>query len=253
MTEPGFVAPAAPGWWVRTNRVGITTTEYGWQISAAGARESSGSAAGAYSWTAGTAVGRRPVEFVAAAVSNNQTLTLPTHQVGELILLSAYSNTAFPSIPTAGGTVPAWVSVDSVNEFAAAARIAYFVATSTSHTSGTWTGATSVAAVVLRGFNTAAPIGGHSATNGNSTTATAPGITLTNTDGSSAIVHFYGHVNSNWPVGAPTGYTFRAEGDNTASQRINTKDATTSDGAIGQPTSGAAAQWVASSVEIRKF
>lgn len=36
MTEPGYVAPAKPGWWVRTDRVGVGATDVEWVTSAAG-------------------------------------------------------------------------------------------------------------------------------------------------------------------------------------------------------------------------
>lgn len=36
MTEPGYVAPASPGWWVRTQRIGVADTGYEWQTSVAG-------------------------------------------------------------------------------------------------------------------------------------------------------------------------------------------------------------------------
>lgn len=36
MTEPGYIAPAAPGWWVRKDRIGTTETEYTWDTTAVG-------------------------------------------------------------------------------------------------------------------------------------------------------------------------------------------------------------------------
>lgn len=38
MTEPGYVAPPPPGWWVRKDRVGTTDAGYAWASSATGAR-----------------------------------------------------------------------------------------------------------------------------------------------------------------------------------------------------------------------
>lgn len=59
MTQPGYVAPPAPGWWVRTNRVGLAATQYRWDVAVAGARASIGDTGGAYGW-AGTATGESP-------------------------------------------------------------------------------------------------------------------------------------------------------------------------------------------------
>ena len=79
-----------------------------------------------------------------AAVAGSS-ITLPTHAVGDIIVIFAYRDgaTAVPTNPTAGGTVPAWVDIDAAaGANTNSARSAYFVATATNHTSGTWTNAT---------------------------------------------------------------------------------------------------------------
>lgn len=35
MTQPGFVVPPSPGWWVRNDTVGVADTEYTWEASSA--------------------------------------------------------------------------------------------------------------------------------------------------------------------------------------------------------------------------
>jgi hypothetical protein len=193
-----------------------------------------------------------PVTFMDAAVSNNASLTLPTHAIGDVIVISAFDNSGTaPPIPSAGGTVPAWVLLDAATGAVGSMRTAYVVATATNHTSGTWTGASSVAAAVCRGVG-ATPIGGQRVTAAFRQGANAPSVTLTNSDGTSVLLHFYGHEASSWTA-APTGYTRRATGDSTASQCINTKDDTTTDGAIVQNTSGAVAYCCGGTVEVRAY
>lgn len=62
MTEPGFVAPASPGWWVRTNRVGTNANTYGFDFTATGGRPSIGIGAMSYGWAL-TGAGYVPIAF----------------------------------------------------------------------------------------------------------------------------------------------------------------------------------------------
>lgn len=60
MTQPGFVHPPAPGWWVRTNHIGVAETSHQWSVSARGANHPVSTGAGMYRW-AGTSIGLMPV------------------------------------------------------------------------------------------------------------------------------------------------------------------------------------------------
>lgn len=75
------------------------------------------------------------------------TATMPAHQSGDLLIGYAFrdgSNTA-PSLPSG------WTNGDNSGANSCSARLGYKVATSSGETSGTWTNATSLIIVVLRG------------------------------------------------------------------------------------------------------
>lgn len=178
------------------------------------------------------AVGVKGTPNSAAAAS----VTIPTHAVGDLIVLFVYrdgANTAI-AVPSAGGTVPTWTVID--NNGGANANVSctvYCVATATNHTSGTWSFNTGMVAAVLDG-QAASPIGGHAeAGSAASNSATAPSVTMTRTDGTSVLLEFYGHKTVTAWSAAPAGYTRQTS---VASEVCcNTKDFTTTDGSIAQP------------------
>lgn len=184
-------------------------------------------------------------------------ITLPTHAVGDIIVIYAYrgASTTTPTKPSAAGTVPAWVDVDNTTGANSnSSRVAYFVATATNHTSGTWTNATDLAVIVLRG-QAASPIGGHAESGSSGTTLTAPSVTLTKTDGSSVLLHFYGVAAITAWGSAPTGYTRRAAEtaiavDGTTGVCLNTKDSTTSDGSVSQSATIGTTAYRGASVEV---
>lgn len=206
-----------------------------------------------------TAKGAQPT-FQGANASHAETVTIPTHAAGDIIVIFAKASVnAAPTKPAASGNVPAWVDIDSVSGSYTGTYTAYFVATGSTHTSGTWTGASAMVAAVLRGQNTSTPIGGHGYSAASATGNTCPGaaITLTNSSGSSQILEFYGYgdnVNTVTSISAaPTGHTRKVDGTWAGSQgemvALNTKDDTTSDGAVAQPA--ASGTWTrGASVEI---
>lgn len=65
MTKPGYVNPPAPGWWVRTGRVGTNASGYDWESEVTGARDSMGTASGSYGW-GGSAASVVPFSFDSA-------------------------------------------------------------------------------------------------------------------------------------------------------------------------------------------
>ena len=179
-----------------------------------------------------------PVSLVGFGSTDSSSITLPTHQVGDLFVIFSYStNTTVPSIPSAGGTVPTFVGLDTGTGSGNASRTAYAVATATNHTSGTWTNGNATAVAVLRGQNGSTPIGGHAETGGSVGTApgtgtyTSPSITLSDSSGASILLYFYGGENSASWDSAPAGYTRRTS---SADVCLNTKDSSTSDGSVAQ-------------------
>ena len=188
-------------------------------------------------------------------VSGAQAVTLPAHAVGDMIILVADRgiNTVVGK-PAAGGTVPTWTDIDApVGTQGISLRTAYAVATATNHTSGTWTNAGSLAAIVLRG-QSAAPIGAHAtATAGvsSSGTLTAPAVTLTKTDGTSMIFHVFAQSTSIWGA-APAGYTRVVSNGTTGTTPalcVNSKNVSTS--APAATEDGAAfSAWCTATIEI---
>lgn len=172
-------------------------------------------------------------------------VTLPTHAIGDIIIVGAWNgvSTTTPAPPAAGGTVPAWVDIDAnAGSVGTAMRTVYFVATATNHTTGTWTNTTEIGAIVIRGQNVATPFGGHAESGGTAASSTAPAVTMTQTDGTSMLLHWHGHqsVGGAWPA-APAGYTRQITVNQGVANGLvlNTKNVTTSDGSIVQTIAGA--------------
>ena len=179
------------------------------------------------------------VTFSALTSSSSNTVTLPTHAVGNIIIIVATSSVQDPTVPTASGTVPTWVNIQNGAATPDGFDIVYFrvyygIATATNHTSGNWAlgGGGTMASAVFTGNKTSSPIGGKTKAGDNfpssTATVTAPSITLTDTSGRSAIVQNWFRASASFAASSfPSGYTSRFAG---ASQAFSTKDVTTSDG-----------------------
>lgn len=184
-----------------------------------------------------------PVTYVGAAAANATSVSIPTHQAGDLLVIFAWRNNSnsLPGKPSASGTVPTWNDIDATTgSGSTSCRTAYAVAASSGRTSGTWSNAASVAVAVLRDQG-ASPIGGHAqqAGSANDEHSIAPAVTLSRSDGYSQLLHFHAHTNldsGGWS-GAPTGYTRRASAGTQFDRGVvlNTKNSTTTDGSINQP------------------
>jgi hypothetical protein len=173
-----------------------------------------------------------------AVVSGAASLTLPTHGINDLILIAAYrdGSTTVPTKPAAAGTVPAYVDIDApAGANTNAMRLASFVATATNHTSGTWTNATEMAAIVFTGEDTTTPTGGH--VQGGTANSTgvidlnSGAVTLTHSDGSSAIVRIVGARTVTAWGSAPAGWTLQASV--AGGIAILTKNVTTAEDSAG--------------------
>jgi len=179
-----------------------------------------------------------PVTFSAYTNSATTSVTLPTHAVGNIIVMMASSTSNLPTAPSASGTVPTWTTIRATGYFDGLYpiefRVAYAIATATNHTSGTWTGANRLIAAVFSGNRTSSPIGANAFTGSDapsSAAMNAPAITLTDTAGTSAIVQFWtqGFIANFSSTTVPSGYTKRFGG---FLQMFSTKDITTSDGVV---------------------
>lgn len=195
-----------------------------------------------------------PLTLKGSQIAATTSVTLPSHNIGDLIVIIAgrQGNATAPSVPSAAGTVPAWTTIDALSGATAGSLVtAYFVATATNHTSGTWTNATGMIASVVSG-QAASPIGGHAATNptGSTSSDASPSITMTNTDGSSLLLYIFGHNSplTSWGA-APTGYT-QQQATGGSFLCLDTKNTTTSDGSSTQTLTASSAGNAAAVVEI---
>lgn len=198
----------------------------------------------------------------ATCVSSASTsIAIPTHAANDLIVIGVgrHGSAVVPTKPAAAGTVPAWVDIDAgLTGNGMGLRTAQFKATASTTTSGTWTNAQSLWVIVFRGQNLTTPIGGHAITGGAaSATHTAPAVTMSQTNGTSGLVHiFYGQAASDtwgYTLSTPAGYTMQASSGNASFLPFNatlTKDVTTSDGSVAMSLSAGSPNWQAASLEV---
>ena len=111
------------------------------------------------------------VSFVGSASAEATSVTLPSHQAGDLIVIFAgrTGSTGTPSVP-AGWRFAAQSSGSGVTPPAIAASVGWKIAASSAETSGTWTNADMVLAVVVRDDANLLVIGGIGKTTSLSTT-----------------------------------------------------------------------------------
>lgn len=201
----------------------------------------------------GFQTGKSQVVLAGTAYSTTTSITIPSHDTGNLIVIWAMGSTAntIPTAPSASGTVPTWTTINSLSD-AKSILIAYAVASGSSTTSGTWADTYDMFCAVLTGQGNS-PIGG-SAVDSQSlvTNPLAPSITLSSTDGTSQILHTY-QCNSNptFSASPPSGYTTRLTMSETGHfGRMISKDSTTSDGSV-RFTASTARNYSVSSLEIK--
>ncbi|MGH9643218.1 MAG: hypothetical protein ACRD3Q_12435 [Terriglobales bacterium] len=202
------------------------------------------------------------ISIVGATGAKATTVTIPATSANDLILMVAYRSgvNTLATVPAAGGTVPTWNVISPATGTGNSEGVGVYWATAAgSDTSGTWTSASYLSVVVLRGTASgAAAIGGADsslATGINTPYYTIPAITQVDTSGASALVGFAFQVVTSahgWSA-APAGYTQRWTGASaTITGCIDTKDVTTSDGSYVQPPASGATvtRWTTSQVEI---
>lgn len=189
--------------------------------------------------------------FVSATSNAGNTVTLPAHEVGNLILVSAHRDdlATIPSVPSASGTVPAWTTLLSGAGNTNALVTVWYVATNTNHTSGTFTNADTMMAYVVRGqdpwpFGGTAEAGATSAAD-----VICPAVTLSRQDGTSALLHIGAHRLATAVSAVPSGYTRRDTSSN-SHMFLNTKDITTTDGAMTQGVTTSSGGYRGHSLEI---
>ncbi len=86
------------------------------------------------------------ISRVGSASAQATTITIPTHQSGDLILICANrNNTTAPTIPSG------WIVMSSTGASGVSSAIGWKLAQSSSETSGTWTNASAMHCAVYRG------------------------------------------------------------------------------------------------------
>jgi hypothetical protein len=224
----------------------------GWTGATQISRQSSGGAGWQESRN-NTAASAATVKGTANAVLGTS-VTIPAHDVGDLIVIFAYSNviSSAPTIPAASGTVPSWTLIQGGGGNTNGSGVWSFRATATNHTSGTFTNCTGLIAVVIEGVHPTTPVGGFAQATANASGVSgAPAITQRVTNGSSCLLYFHGHRSYVTTLGAaPAVFTRRAEAIGSAGICLNTKDDTTTDGAATQTDNGNGG-YIGQTVEIQ--
>lgn len=250
MTQPGHVNPATPGWWVRTNRIGTNTSEYGFSVSATGARDYVGGASGAYGW-AGTMVGVKtaPVfsavgaPFTGGASPFTGSYTAVSGADVFVAVVAQFDGSAPTLSMTYGGNAMTQVGTVSLNNDSLKGKAAIF------RRAGGGTGSSLTISVTTGGgFNCVACAISYTAVGSVSAAQTvygntgSPSQSVTNTSGG-LILSAIGNQGFQ-TMSAPTGGTSRAFGSNSLTS-LSVRDAlaTTTFGATlptGDPWGGVA-------------
>lgn len=98
-----------------------------------------------------------PIQFVGSGASTGATtITIPTHQTGDIIVIAAFREEA-ETIPSLGSGFTS-LGTTSTAGLTMSSRVGYKVAASASETSGTWTNANALAVAVYRDVRTTGSI-----------------------------------------------------------------------------------------------
>lgn len=185
-------------------------------------------------------------------------VAIPAHQPGDLILVTARGTVA-PVKPTASGTVPNWVTIQSAAQFSIGLTTVGFVATASNHTTGVFTSATHVGVVVIRPATGKTLNIGASSVGGanNQTVVIYPALTLQVVDGSSFGVRIGTRATAASQLGTnyPAGWTEQIEQPvTTPALVVSTRATLLANPTADSVTAGAAnAAWRAHTVEIREI
>jgi hypothetical protein len=168
------------------------------------------------------------------------TATIPAHQVGDLIIITAYAGSG--TAPTLGSGFTSLGT--AANGTAVSARVGYRIATATTTTTGTWTGAAFIWGVIYRGTGTP---GTPTSATGTSASVGYPALTLAQS-GTSWVFRPSGALNAtNSNSATLTGYTQRRGGNQISN--FDSNGGVASPG-VGTQTVNTSGPWVAFSLEI---
>lgn len=200
-------------------------------------------------WEAWNIEDQAAPQYVSSNSVEADTMTLPTHQAGDDILMFAFRDGS-TTPPTRPGD---WTALQSGGGSTCSSASGYKTAASSSETCGTWTNATLLVCGVYRGGSA---IGVSNRANGNGPSIVFPSATMQNQTGTSLLVLLGGHRSVNGTAPATT---------NNGLSRRRAHDGTNADGCLYDSGGGygtcpgdtAAGSWTSSGyegtvVEIKK-
>ena len=145
------------------------------------------------------------VTYVGSQVFTGTASTnFPTHKPNDLLVIYAVGGAA-PTAP------PGWTAVPTGQSGNPAGTLAYRYATSTSASTGTWTGNAAGVMYVFRDTHPTTPFGTIGTSVGSGAVTTAPAITLTDPSGASLVAHNYYNngTTGSWTNKAPTNFIIK--------------------------------------------
>ncbi len=149
------------------------------------------------------------VQHIASATAAATTIAIPTHGIGDLIVISASrtGDTTTPSLASG------WTNIASGNANLISTRVGYFIATTTTTVSGTWANAHNLVVSVYRGAHPTAPFGDNTGrSDAGSSSIEYQDITFTVTDGTSWVHMMAVHGNATDLNLPPAGAVNRSSG-----------------------------------------
>lgn len=186
------------------------------------------------------------IEFVGGDGADANTVTIPAHQAGDMIIIVAgrYNAAIAPSLPAG------WVEILSDTVSAGlnlGYRVGYKFATSGSETSGTWTDATRMAVSVYRN---AVSIGNIATSKAATSRITWPALSLDSPPG--LVLGFAAHGTAAGSGSPPAGYTFRGIApSSTARAIIMDTDGLVPGVSLAMSPSITNTTWLTSTVELK--
>jgi hypothetical protein len=185
------------------------------------------------------------ITYVSGASAATNTVAMPSHQAGDLIICWAFrdGSTTVPTMPSG------WISLDmGIAGTSCASEVGYKYAASGSETTGTWTSATGVVVVVYRGAYVDAPL--YTSNSGVSSSITHPTTGVPHYDSQMWSVRFCGHrTATNLTTNTPAGYTARA-GVATECRAMDTNGVFTSATGTQSQSVSASSGWIAQQIQL---
>jgi hypothetical protein len=128
------------------------------------------------------------LSYVGDAEAAAATVNLPAFTAGDVAVVFAYrnNNATAPSLPAG------WTGLQNGGANTNSFRTGYRILVGGDTTTGTWTNATHIQVIILRGNNPTVPYGALAQANGAGNTLTAPALSLQHTDGTSWVIAFAG-------------------------------------------------------------